>query len=649
MRSCWNLKFVSLFLCYTLGHIVSAIAQFSLPQEILTPRTTSLPLYLFPVNPGSPNLLAGTMGELRSTHFHTGIDIRTNNMIGVPILATQSGYISRVIVGAYGYGNALMITHPDGNVSLYGHLDKFKGAIADYILKEQYARKSFDIDLPFKLGQFEINRGDTIALSGNTGGSTGPHLHFEIRNQNNEALNPLSFGFSEIKDVLSPIAFKVALTTLDINSRINDRFGRYEFSVIRSGNNYSLPFPIFANGKIGVEILAHDKLDRSQFRCGINYIEMFADSTKLFTQEIEKISFNESYDIVTLMDFKILKTKGSRFNRLYVADGNPLTFYKSVLSKGEVQVLDTQRKIKINLRDLAGNKSQIKFTLKHDAPTESVSFLEQMTNPIDYDITENTLVVNSKVCSNKKYDGEIFIKGVSTKISPAYSGLTKNVYLIDLRKTLPDSLKTCSGNLHFNFSDVVPSGTDYHYYSDFLDADFSNGNLYDTLYLNANYKIENNREQFTLGNLLTPLHQTINITLKPKTEFKSLDKTSAYHIEGKKFEYLGGEWLNNKITFKTHELGDFVLLADTIPPNIGRIYCNQRSARFRISDGLSGIASFEANINGEWLLMKYDYKTGIIQSEKLDKKQLLKGDFELKVRDRAGNERVYKQKIVQQK
>ncbi len=645
MRSCWNLRLSKFSLSVSLlFFLASAWAQFSLVDKLLPSKSAELPPYLFPVNPGKPNFLAGTMGELRSTHFHAGIDVRTNNMAGVPILSTQQGYISRIIVSAYGYGNALFITHPDGNTSLYGHLDRYKGPIEDHILTEQYNKKSFDLDLQFDPNQFKVNRGDTVGLSGNSGGSSGPHLHFEIRDPNNEALNPLTFGFTEVTDKLYPIAFKVALKTLDINSRVNDKFGRYEFSLIRSGNTFVLPFPIFATGKIGVEILAHDKIDISQFRLGINHIEMLVDSIKIFAQEINKINFEESSDIVALMDYKTLKTKGTRFNKLYVADGNPLKVYKGVVAKGVIEIKEGQRQVLIKLRDNTGNESKVKFTLKADLPTSNVPFLEPMLKPIDYEIQENTLVLSSRTCVNKKpSSAKLFSKGSTEELAPNYFNAGKQVYLIDLQKALPDSIQTCSGILRFDFKDVIPSGTDYDYYSDLFDIKFKNGNLYDTLYLNAGYDTLKNRENFALGTLTTPLHNSITVILKPKRKYD--EKTAVYHIDGKRFEYQGGQWINGRIQFYTHELGDFTLLQDTIAPTIGRIYCNGNSARFRTFDNLSGIASFEATINGEWLLMKYDYKTGILQSEKKEKKRLLKGDFELKVKDRAGNERVYRQRI----
>jgi hypothetical protein len=649
MRSCWNLRSSKFLLSFFLFFIsIKSGAQFSLTDKLFPSKSENLLPYLFPVNPGQPNFLAGTMGELRATHFHAGIDVRTNNMVGIPIRSTQQGYISRVIVGTSGYGNALFITHPDGNTSLYGHLDKFKGPIADHILQEQYNRKSFDIDLFFEPNQFNISRGDTIGLSGNTGGSGGPHLHFEIRDQNNEALNPLSFGFVEVADKLAPIALKVALTTLDISSRVNDRFGRYEFSLVKVGKAYILPKPIFATGKIGVEILAHDRIDVSQFRCGINHIEMIVDSTLVFTQEIKKINFNESSDIVALMDYKVLKSRGSRFNKLYVADGNPLKFYKDVVSKGAVTMSDTQRNILIKLRDNNSNESIIKFSLKPDLPPARALLLEPMPKPVDYEIQENTLVVNSKMSITRKPGiAKVFYKDVMEELRPSYFNLNRQVYLIDLQKRLPDSIQTPSGWVKFEFKDKIPSGTDYDYFSDLVDIKFTNGNLYDTLFLNISYDSAKIKERFTIGALTTPLHNTISVTLKPKRKYDTiLAKTAVYHIEGNRFKYLGGQWMNNRIHFNTHELGEFTILEDTVPPTILRIHCNGNSVRFRTLDYLSGIASFEATIEGEWLLMKYDYKTGILQSEKQDKKKLLKGDFELKVKDKAGNEKIYKQKIL---
>src|SRR5687768_17785594 len=211
MKNCWSSMF---------GRIVAIIAavcpffssaQFSKPEIKFAGEET----YLYPIRPGLPGSLAGTMGELRTTHFHSGIDIRTDNIIGLPVLASKSGYISRVTVSPSGYGNVLYITHPNGHTTLYAHLDKFSGALAKFVLEEQYKRKTANVDLFFQPNEFKVTRGDTVALSGNSGSSGGPHLHFDIRDANNYALNPLQVEeFSEIVDNLPPTIEKIALKTL---------------------------------------------------------------------------------------------------------------------------------------------------------------------------------------------------------------------------------------------------------------------------------------------------------------------------------------------------------------------------------------------------------------------------------------------------
>ncbi len=625
-----------------LGPFIS-FGQFSPPKDLPPKKIILDEPYLFPINPGTQNWLAGTMGELRNTHFHAGIDIRTNNMAGVPVRAAQRGYISRVIVSPYGYGHVMFLTHPDGNISVYAHLDQYKGQVANYILNKHYEQKSFDLDLEFAPNQFPINRGDTIALSGNTGGSNGPHLHFEIRDENNEALNPLSFKFDEIKDALPPVAQKIALKAIGIDSRINGRNGRTEFYLLRNGSNYFLSNEIEAHGKIGIEILAFDRMDFSQFRCGINEIEMVVDSQKVFSQKIDKINFTQTQDIVSLIDFQTLKTRGLRFNKLYVDDGNPLKYYESGFNRGEINISDKPLNVQINLKDTYGNQSTIHLKIK-PATHANYLALAPLSRPFEYEIANNTLSLHVKACSSK---GKIMLyeKGDAITLEPNYKVIGHEVYLIDLQKIMPDSAATCQGMVPFHLTDNIPSTIEYTYYSDLADIHFKPNSLYDTLFLNVSKDHKGKSEIFSIGRSTEPLNSPIKITLKQIGE-PDHSKLSVYYTEGRGYKFIGGTWEKEKVSFTTSELGDFILLKDTIAPLIHRIQCHASSARFRIMDNLSGIASYTATINGEWLMMKYDYKTGILQSERLDKTKLLKGDFELKVTDKIGNEKVYKQKIL---
>ncbi len=642
MKNCLNLKLNKVSLVAALLISSLGYGQFSPSKEIpLRPIEDDQP-YLFPINPGKQNWLAGTMGELRNTHFHSGIDIRTDNQIGIPVLATQRGYISRVIVGTNGYGQALFVTHPDGNVSVYGHLDRYYRNLAAYVLTKHYQLKSFDLDIEFYPNQFMVNRGDTIAFSGNTGGSSGPHLHFEIRDNQNEALNPLTFNFDEIKDVLPPVPQKIAFKTLAIDSRIEDQFGRKEFYLVRNGNSYSIPQPIHASGKIGLELLAFDRLDLSRFRCGINEIEVLLDSQKIFSQKIDKINFNESRGIVSLMDFETLKTRGLRFNKLYVGDGNPLKYYEVSKNKGEIYVADKAVSVQINLIDTYNNRSEVHFKIEPSANT-ALKSSASTTQPVDYSIAGN--ILDLKVaCAAKEI--KIFEKGVPITINPVYQTGGHQVYLVDLQRTIPDSAQTCQGILRFDVKDKIPSGIDYTFYSDWANIRFEPNSLYDTLFINLSNKNKSGKEVFSIGKITDPLNAPIKVTLKMQEKIKPDPKLAVYHLEGKANEYLGGEWQNGNMKFKTMQLGDFILLKDSIAPVIHRLHCYSSSARFRVTDNLSGVAQFSATVDGEWLLMAYDYKTGILQSERLDKSKPIQGDFELTITDRSGNQSIYKQKIL---
>lgn len=599
--------------------------------------------FIFPLKPGFPGSLAGTMGELRNTHFHSGIDIRTNNEIGWPVLASKSGYISRAGVSGSGYGNVLYVTHPDGTTTLYGHLDKFNGAAGAYILNERYRRKTSSIDLFFRNGQFTVKQGDTIAFAGNTGSSGGPHLHFDIR-RGDKALDPLSFNFTEVRDISSPIVQKIALKTLDINSRINDQFGRFEFYAVRNGNNYTLA-PILASGTIGIELLGYDRVDNARYRCGINYIEVFVDSQKVFSQVIEEVDLSESRGIYSLIDYKVLRNQGNRFYKLYVDDGNQLNFYANSPGTGQINVNSNKvSDVKIVLKDAYGNASTAAFKLKPTPQLQEVAMLESAKIPLAYDIQENVLKISAQPCQEKK--AIVYKKGSPREMTPQYYNALKHVYLIDLRKEVPDSVVVCGQALIPNIKTTIPSGTEYKYYSDRMDIQFPKNALFDTLYFNALHQLNpDSTEVFTIGSPFVPLNRGVTVSLKPAGKYRIEKNISVYRMVGNTFDYVGGRWVNGSLNFTTREFGHFTILKDTIPPTIQVIYVNNQAVRFKIRDNLSGISNFEATINGKWLLLNYDAKSDAIMSERLSKDELLKGDFELIVTDNAGNKKVYKQKI----
>ena len=620
-------------------------AQFSKPEE----KFPGEEKYLYPISPGLPSSLAGTMGELRSTHFHSGIDIRTGNIIGLPVLASKSGYISRITITPSGYGNVLYITHSDGNTTLYAHLDKFGGKLGEYILKEQYRRKTHEIDLYFRQEQFKVKRGDTVALSGNSGSSAGPHLHFDIRDNNNYALNPLMVeSFPEVIDNLPPSVEKIALKTLDKNSRINDKFGRFEFYAQRVGNDFVFSVPIFATGNIGVEVLAKDKLaPRSRFYGGVNYFEMRVDSQLVFNQSIDKINIAETRGIFTLMDFKTFRNKGNLFYKLYVDDGNSLNFYSKSPGSGKIRMGSKESSVKITMKDSYGNASNISFRLVPSPLTKNVKLLEPLKKQIDYDIQENILMVTAIPCLTDSNRAVVYTKNKKRTITPDYSNEQQAVYLIDLRKELPDSVVLCGNSIAPKLKVTVPPGREYTYFSDLLEIKFPENSVYDTVYLSVDHQInsDSSTESFVIGSRTIPLDRSLRVTYRPTKAATWSDSKAIYRKAGGGWSYLGGRWENGAINFVTREFGEFTVLEDTIPPAIKMIAINNSVARFKIKDDLSGIASFEATINGKWLLMNYDSKTSTIWAERLNKSEPLQGDFVLRVKDEEGNLTTFSHKI----
>jgi hypothetical protein len=366
------------------------------------------------------------------------------------------------------------------------------------------------------------------------------------------------------------------------------------------------------------------------------------DSQKIFSQKINKINFDDSHGIVSLMDFETLKTRGLHFNKLYVDDGNPLKYYENSKNKGEISISKKTVSVQINLIDAYSNKSEVHFRVEPSGKAEG-NGLTAVNQHVDYSVSGNILELQV-ACAEKEV--RIFDKGNAININPAYQHNGRRVYLVNLQKMIPDSAQTCQGIIRFDVKDKIPSGIDYTFYSDWANIRFAPNSLYDTLFIGLSMANKNGKDMYSIGRVTDPLNAPIEITLKAKGKIKPETNVAVYHTEGKVNTYLGGEWQNGSLKFKTTQLGDFTVLKDTLAPMIHRIHCYSNSARFRIVDNLSGISQFEATVNGEWLLMTYDYKTGVLQSERLDRAKPLQGDFELKVIDRAGNQSIFKQKIL---
>ncbi len=610
--------------------------------------------YLFPIKPGNRNTLAGTMGELRSTHFHTGIDIRTGGVQGLPVHAAADGYISRIAVSPNGYGNALYITHDNGQTTVYAHLKEFTAPVKQYVIGEQYKRKSFQVNLFPPKYKFSVHKGDTIAHSGNSGSSAGPHLHFDIRNDKQAVLNPLEYNFEEIIDTRAPEVRKIALKTMDKHSRINNRFGRFEFNVIKSGNHYIIEEPIQVYGSIAVELYAYDRQDWTKFHTGINEIVMEIDNQEVFRQVIREIPFSKSRNFYNHINYRQLKETGLRFHKLYVDNGNEFDFYTTNKDKG-ILTFDTEceHELVITMHDTYRNRSFLKLNLRCILQSEpivdtGIPGLDEST----YEILDNTLIVYSVIPENVRSVPAVFFSGLSSYlIDASYTLDNVDVYLWDLTFGLPDSVELCNTKEYFSIDAMIPSAKEYQFYSHNIEASFSKRSLFDTIFLDVGYDPDFNGtgELFLFGSDQYPVRSNIEVSLIPDKIYPDRDRTHVYSVDDAgNFYFSGGTWDGDKIKFKTRTFGAYTLVEDSIPPEIRPLIINSEKLVFKINDKLSGIKSYELTLNDAWVLMNYDPKTRQIWSVKLDEKQPLEGRLVLKVTDNAGNEKVHKSKILSQ-
>ncbi len=608
--------------------------QFSAFSQVAEPS----PKYLFPINPGQQNYLAGTMGELRSSHFHAGIDIKTGGRSGLPVYATEDGYITRIRVNTGGYGHALYMVHPDGHTSVYGHLSKFHPDIAAHVLDMQYARESFEIQLYPKADEFVFSKGDIIGYSGNTGSSTGPHLHFEIRDKNQRIIDPLKFGFSEIKDNITPQVKKIAFVTLDSEARVNGTYGRFSFDVIKADNTYKTTIPISLEGNIGVELYAYDLLDGVYNRNGIPKTTMVINADTVFSEFKNGLSFSKQRDILVHMDFGAYYQEGLKYNKLFVDDGNTNDFYE-VTSDGHYFSTD-QQTISIYLEDSYQNLSFFEIEVNK----------RKVINKPDpefdkFEIFRGVLHLKQAFRDVAK-PVLLYFSDAATALPPYRLDKTMAYYTWDLKIGLPDSIYYGGEIIHTGIYGEIPSETAMSFHNHHMDLKFDRNTLFDTLYLQFQKRFEtgSSREIFSFPHANVPLRSSVEVTLKPQFSYNQ-ENARVYTINGKSLSYQGGTWEGEKITFKSSSLVDFTIAQDSVPPVVQLITSNSSNLVFKITDNLSGIKEYRATMDGEFLLMEHETKKDLISAKRKNENIPLKGEFIITVIDNTGNETVYNLKL----
>jgi hypothetical protein len=503
-----------------------------------------------------PLSLSASFGELRADHFHSGMDIKTEGVTGKEVVAAAEGYVYLILVSPGGFGKAIFLRHPSGYSTVYGHLERYSPEIEEYVISQQYLNNSYAVTIYPPKERFRITQGQIIGYSGNTGASSGPHLHFEVRKSDGEKpMNPLLFNFG-IEDNLKPVIMRLAIYPASHNTIINGQSGKLYLNLTGADGNYSIPdgTELRINGPAGFGITSYDYMNNTASRFGINSIELQIDSMPWFSYEINEFSFYETRYIDAHVDYEAAQKNGIDIEKTFVLPNDKLSLYKGFMNNGIYEFNDNKsHSIRIIVKDGSNNKSILSFTVK-PSPTKISLTTERQDS--------------------------------SVKIMPFGKS---NLFVSDGVKV------------------TIPVGALY----DTLNFKYSKS-CRNRMFLSCIYNIHNRFTPVQRAYNLSIKPDSIPSGKASKLIIVQVD-------EKMRLASVGGTYSNGFINADVLSFGTFAVTVDTIPPRISAIgfadgsnLTDKKDMRIIITDDLSGIKAYSGIIDGKWALFEYDSKNNLI-------------------------------------
>jgi hypothetical protein len=524
--------------------------------------------------------LSGNFGEVRSNHFHSGLDLKTGGVEGKPVYAIADGHVVRVNVSPTGYGKAMYVEHADGNTSVYAHLRAFKGELGAHVKQQQYAKEQFAVELEFPAGKFPVKKGDIIAYSGNSGGSGGPHLHFEVRETIGQVpVNPLKFGF-DVKDDRAPIMERLWVYNHAKGGHVEGMVHERMLDIEKSGTDYVLKgkTAVKALGTMSIGIAALDRFNDSENICGTYRMTVTVNDAVIHRHTIDRAPFDHKRHVNAHIDYDKRQRYRDIVYRSYIAPNNALDIYKDVSNHGMFHVAEGARHaVRIELEDFNGNRSSLQFDVVGEKWPEQ---------PIPPPGEVSDIFLPDRENSFSKDDFRLNIpKGC------LYDTL-------GFRYQRLPACKDCLSPVHAAHDLRTP-----------LDD-----------YMNLSIRLD--------GNLKADRSKLLIVS------FDAKDRPVA---EGGS---INGQWM----AVRTRSFGSYAVMQDTTPPVLKPK--NFREAQstalldtliVHLDDDLSGIQSYRATLNGQWVLMEHDPKNHILYYVKDERFKAEGNLLEVTATDKVGN------------
>lgn len=335
-----------------------------------------------------PPQIVANMGELRNNHWHMGLDIRTNQKVNQRVYAAAEGYVAYMGIRPLSFGRFIIINHPNGYSTLYGHLNDFAPELEAYATEQQYNQESWAVELTIPKGKFPVSKGSFIAFSGTTGGSQGPHVHFEIRDtKTNECLNPLLFGMPLTDNVPPTIA---RLTMYDRSISVFEQSPQFFVPKFANGA-YTIPKSPVINihNKVSFGLQAYDRISGSQNQDGIYSAKLFLDDELKMQFVIDSIGYDETKYMNAHIDYRYHTNAGPFIQHLSVLPGDRSGVYRNIPGDGVIELNDTEvHRVRIEVEDSYRNMSVMNFGVQYqpsDNATDKAirkSFLPNQENEL---------------------------------------------------------------------------------------------------------------------------------------------------------------------------------------------------------------------------------------------------------------------------